>query len=60
MRVIVALIWAVLISSALAYILSSMADEVFNFTQALGLSISMIVIIMIIDGVLSSFTKRIE
>ncbi|MEI3608314.1 DUF2929 family protein [Pseudogracilibacillus sp. SO10305] len=60
MRVIVAFIWAVLISSALAYILSSMANEMFNFTQALGLSISMIVAVMIIDGILSSFTKSVE
>ncbi|HLR42624.1 MAG TPA: DUF2929 family protein [Pseudogracilibacillus sp.] len=60
MRVIVSLIWAFLISSALAYILSSMANEMFNFTQALGLTISMIVTVLIIDGLLSSLTRSAE
>lgn len=57
MRVIVSLVWAFLISSALAYILSSMANEMFNFTQALGLTISMIVAVLIIDGLLSGLTR---
>jgi len=60
MRVIVSLIWALLISSALAYILSSMANEMFNFTQALGLAISMIVAVLIIDGLLSSLSRSAE
>lgn len=60
MRVIVSLIWAFLISSALAYILSSMANEMFNFTQALGLTVSIIVTVLVIDGLLSSLTRSAE
>jgi len=53
MRFIITIIWALLISSALAYVLSSMGGDVFNVTQAIGLAVSAFVIILILDGVLT-------
>lgn len=60
MRFIMTIIWAVLIGSALAYVLSSMADDAFNFIQALGFAVATFIGIIVIDGVLSSFTKQTE
>ncbi|MBO1003610.1 DUF2929 family protein [Pseudogracilibacillus auburnensis] len=46
------IIWALLIGGALAYVLASMAGEPFNVTQSLAFSISMIIGIVLLDGVL--------
>lgn len=53
-----ALIWALLIGSALGYILTSMADEAFNFTQSIGFSIAAFIAIIFIDAVLSAADKQ--
>jgi len=58
MRFIMALIWALLIGSALGYILTSMADEAFNFTQSIGFSIAAFIAIIFIDAVLSAADKQ--
>ncbi|HLR72786.1 MAG TPA: DUF2929 family protein [Pseudogracilibacillus sp.] len=60
MRFIMTIIWAILIGSALAYVLSSMADDPFNFTQALGFAIASFIGIIVMDGVLSSINKQTE
>lgn len=58
MKFIMTLIWALLIGSALAYILSSMANDVFNLTQALGFGAATFIGIILFDGVLSSLNKQ--
>jgi len=52
MRFIMMAIWALLIGAALAYVLSSMADNPFNLTQSLAYSAAVFVAIALIDGVL--------
>ncbi|MUK90589.1 DUF2929 family protein [Ornithinibacillus sp. L9] len=53
MRYLMTIIWAVLISSTLSYVLSSMAGEPFPVTDTLVLSaIVSIVIFVLGDGVL--------
>lgn len=60
MRFIMTIIWALLIGSALAYVLASMADDAFNFTQALGFAVATFIGIIVIDGILSSLQKQTE
>ena len=60
MRFIMTIIWSVLIGSALAYVLSSMAEDAFNFTQALGFAIATFIGIIVMDGILSSLSKQTE
>ena len=60
MRFIMTIIWAILIGSALAYVLSSMGDDPFNFTQAISFAIASFIGIIVMDGVLSSLNKQTE
>ncbi len=60
MRFIMALVWAILIGSALAYVLSSMAGDPFNLTQAFGYAVAVFIGIVAMDGILSSQSKSIK
>lgn len=54
MRFILPLIWALLIGGALAYVLSSMAGDPFNWTQSISYSVAVFIMILFLDGVLST------
>jgi len=54
MRFILPLIWALLIGGALAYVLSSMAGDPFNLTQSISYSVAVFIMILFLDGVLST------
>lgn len=53
MRFIVSIIWAILIGSAIAYVLSSMGNDPFNLTQALTFSAISFIGIIVVDMALS-------
>lgn len=54
MRVIIAIIWSLLISSVVSYVLSSMAGDPFNFSMVLGLTAILVVGVLILgDGILT-------
>lgn len=48
------IIWALLIGGALAYVLSSMADQPFNLTQSVVFSVAVFLFILIVDAVLTT------
>lgn len=52
MRIIVVAIWSILISSAISYVLTSMAGEPFNFIHTLILAGIFLVAITLIGDVL--------
>lgn len=54
MRYVMAIVWSFLISSAISYVLSSMANEPFNFTQTLILTGTFAVIVFLLDAVVLS------
>ena len=54
MRFIISLIWALLIGGALAYVLSSMADNAFNLTQSLVFSGIAFIAIVLMDVILKT------
>ncbi|HLS67537.1 MAG TPA: DUF2929 family protein [Pseudogracilibacillus sp.] len=54
MRFIMTIIWALLIGGAIAYVLSSMADQPFNLTQSVVFSGAVFLFILIIDAVLAT------
>lgn len=58
MKYIMTIVWALLIGSALAYILSSMAGDPFNMVQSLVYSGVVFIIILIMDNVLSVDTEQ--
>lgn len=49
MRFIVAIIWALLIGSAIAYILTNMGNEPFDLTQAITFSVISFIGIIVVD-----------
>jgi len=53
-RFIMTIIWALLIGGALAYVLSSMADQPFNLTQSVVFSVAVFLFILIVDAVLTT------
>ncbi|HEX6593643.1 MAG TPA: YjzD family protein [Bacillota bacterium] len=54
MRYIMVIIWGVLISSVLSYVLTSMAGEPFNVNQTITLAVIFSVIVYILgDGILT-------
>lgn len=48
------IIWALLIGGAIAYVLSSMADQPFNLTQSVVFSGAVFLFILIVDAVLTT------
>lgn len=52
MRIVVVAIWSILISSAISYVLTSMAGEPFNFIHTLILSGIFLVVITLLGDVL--------
>lgn len=59
MRFIMTLIWALLISSAISYVLTSMAGDPFEFTHALILGVIFAIAIFILgEGVLKEDNKH--
>jgi len=58
MRFIMTIIWALLIGSALDYILTSMAGGPFNLTQSIVFSAAVFIAILVLDGVLSTQNKQ--
>ena len=54
MKYIMALVWAVLIGSALGYVLASMAGDPFNFTQSLVYAAGVFIAIIAVDGILGT------
>lgn len=58
MRYVFTLLWAVLISSAVSYILTSMANEPFNVTLLGILAVIIFIVITLIDVALSSGEKQ--
>ncbi|HLR79387.1 MAG TPA: YjzD family protein [Bacillota bacterium] len=54
MRYIMVIIWGVLISAVLSYVLTSMAGQPFNLNQSLTLAVIFSIIVYILgDGVLA-------
>jgi len=53
-RFIVTIIWALLIGAAIAYVLSSMAEQPFNVSQSVAFSAIAFVGILVVDIVLST------
>lgn len=43
------IIWAALLGSVLAYVLTSMADAAFDLTQAISLTVILIVAVLLLD-----------
>jgi len=58
MRFIMALIWALLIGAALAYVLTSMAEEPFNMTQSLVFSAIVFLAVLLLDGILTTQKQK--
>jgi len=58
MRFLMTIIWALLIGGALAYVLSSMAENPFNVTQSLVFSAAMVIIIFLLGGILKSVEPK--
>lgn len=55
MRYIMTIIWAVLISSVISYVLSNMAGDPFNLTHTLILAAILSVVVFILgDGILKN------
>lgn len=54
MKYIITLIWALLIGSALGYVLSSMAGDPFNVTQSAVYAAGVFIVILIFDAVLKT------
>lgn len=52
MKYIASLIWALIIGSTLAYILSSMKEDPFLISQAVTYSLAVFIIVTLIDAVL--------
>lgn len=52
------IIWAILIGSALNYVLTSMAGDPFNLTQAIGFAAATFIGILAFDGILSAQDKQ--
>jgi len=58
MKFLMTIIWALLIGGALAYVLSSMADDPFNVTQSLVFSAVMFIAIVLLGGVLKGVQPK--
>ncbi len=58
MKFIMTIIWAILIGSALNYVLTSMAGDPFNLTQAIGFAAATFIGILAFDGILSAQDKQ--
>lgn len=54
MKYIMTLIWALLIGSALGYVLASMAGDPFNVTQSALFAAGVFIVILIFDVVLKT------
>lgn len=59
MRFIITLIWALLIGSAISYVLTSMAGDPFNFSHGLILGVIFAIAIFILaEGILKEDSKH--
>jgi len=57
MRLIWTIIWALLISAAVSYVLSSMAGESFDMTATLALAVTFVVAAFILGGLMKETTE---
>lgn len=59
MRFVMTFIWAMLISSAISYVLTSMADDPFNLTHALILGVIFTIVVFVLgEGILKEDSKQ--